>query len=169
APVRYLGLQNAPAEDIDPNDLFAAMTEDLLRDGDVDLAMQKAFRWGYEDAEGNHQEGLRDIMQRLRDDREELLDQAADEAAGDAPAPDAFSAENDAGADDDSAQRAEQMQQMERSLRAIENLDELQDIDPDLADTVLTDAERSWLDQWANMSGTLIAEGLVIEAGDRLD
>lgn len=59
---------------LDPDDLFDAMSEDLLRDGNMENAMRRAFRWGFRDPNGNSREGLRDLIERLRQQRQELLD-----------------------------------------------------------------------------------------------
>jgi uncharacterized protein with von Willebrand factor type A (vWA) domain len=152
---------------VDAGALFDAMMDDLLHDGDVDLAMQKAFRWGFDGEEGEKTPGLRDLTQRLRDERQALMDHAevagADQLAElQDPNPPADSAT-------DSMQIAGQMEKMERSLRALETLDDLQGLDPDLMDTMLTDQERSWIDQWSNMRGTLTGLGLTIEVGDHLE
>lgn len=173
SPTRYLGLHALPPDIMDADALFSAMTEDLLRDGNVDLAMQKAFRWGFEDDEATRHSGLRDIMQRLREDRQEML-QSAEPGESGSDADSGEMVELEAGLDhqdvvDDRRQVAAQMERMERSLRTIEGLDDLQNLDADLAESVLTDAERSWLDQWTNMRGALLDSGLVIEAGERLE
>ena len=61
-------------EALAPDDLMDSIAEDLLHHGDIDLALQRAFRWGYRDRDGNHQEGLRDLINRLRQERQEMLD-----------------------------------------------------------------------------------------------
>lgn len=168
SPVLYVGPGLVPAQAIDVHDLFNAMADDLIHDGDIDLAMQKAFRWGFRDEDGASSPGLRDLIQRLREDREHLLDQSAqlDDAM-----PDEIGqpAKPDPADHEEATQMAGKLEEMERSLRAIENIDELRELDPDLIAGVLTDQERQWLDQWANMQGLLEAEGLVIEVGDRLE
>src|SRR5690606_5396679 len=77
---RYMSLTPGNSRSPDPSTLFEAMKEDLISDGDVERAMQKAFRWGYEDEDGDHIDGLRDIMKRLREDREELLADETDDS-----------------------------------------------------------------------------------------
>lgn len=57
-----------------PDDLMDALSEDLLRHGDIDLALQRAFRWGFQSQDGQHAEGLRDLMKRLQQQRQEMLD-----------------------------------------------------------------------------------------------
>lgn len=57
-----------------PDDLMDALSEDLLRHGDMDLALQRAFRWGFKGQEGQHSDGLRDLIKRLQQQRQEMLD-----------------------------------------------------------------------------------------------
>jgi uncharacterized protein with von Willebrand factor type A (vWA) domain len=73
--VRYLQWDEANESPLDVNELFDAMAEDLIRDGDMDLALQKAFRWGFQMPDGSHMGGLRDLMQRLRRERQRMIDQ----------------------------------------------------------------------------------------------
>lgn len=73
--VRYIQWDEANESPLDVNELFDAMAEDLIRDGDMDLALQKAFRWGFQMPDGSHMGGLRDLMQRLRRERQHMLDQ----------------------------------------------------------------------------------------------
>lgn len=158
----------------DAESLFNAMTEDLLANGDVEQAMQKAFRWGFQDEEGEAIPGLRDIMQALREERAEL--QAAEEAAADAK--DAGARGDSEGVERDDRDDAEgldlsgrvaQIDQMERSLRQIQSLDDLHGLDPQLVDSVLDDDEREWIEQWTAMTGKLVDAGLVVEGARRLE
>lgn len=165
-PIRYVGAGSSGGSCLDANVLFDALMDDLLHDGDVDLAMNKAFRWGFEDEQGEKVPGLRDLMQRLREDVSDLPDTV------ESPGPDLHGEPDESsGALEGAEQQAriEQIEAMERSLRAIENLDDLKGLDANLMDSVLTNQERSWLDQWANMKGALTAEGLTIEVGDHLE
>ncbi|MGC4189892.1 MAG: VWA domain-containing protein [Thermomicrobiales bacterium] len=57
-----------------PDDLMDALAEDLLRHGDIDLALQRAFRWGFQGRDGLHADGLRDLIKRLQQQRQEMLD-----------------------------------------------------------------------------------------------
>jgi uncharacterized protein with von Willebrand factor type A (vWA) domain len=152
---------------VDADALFNALMEDLLHDGDVDLAMQKAFRWGFEGDDGEKTPGLRDLMQRLRDERQGLTERHPPDDRGNPE--ELQDSDASAGTAPDNLQFASQMEKMERSLRAVESFDDLQGLDPDLMDAVLTDQEKSWLDQWANMKGTLTGAGLTIEVGDHLE
>lgn len=160
----------------DADALFRAITEDLLADGDVEKAMQKAFRWGYTDEDGEEVPGLRDLVQGLRKEREEL-EQHVRPAAEDAPVDaedggEAGPAGEDAlqaGERQDVSGRVTQLQQLERSLRQVESLDDLNGFDPQLVDTLLDDEEKAWLDAWASMTGTLVDAGLVVEGAKRLE
>src|SRR5215218_3249438 len=51
-----------------------AMSEDLMQDGDVNRAMQRLFRWGFQRPDGEDVPGLQSLMQRLRDRRQEQLE-----------------------------------------------------------------------------------------------
>lgn len=156
--------------------LFQAITEDLLADGDVEKALQKAFRWGYTDEDGEDIPGLRDLMQNLRQEREELQQQgdpATESAATDAGdreevGPDGEEVPDDGEAMDVSG-RIQQLQQLERSLRQVESLDDLNGLDPQLVDNLLDDEEKAWLEAWATMTGTLVDAGLVVEGAKRLE
>lgn len=59
---------------IAPDDIMDALAEDLLHHGDIDLALQRAFRWGFQSQDGQHTDGLRDMLERLRKQRQEMLD-----------------------------------------------------------------------------------------------
>src|SRR5215211_7443869 len=56
------------------DDLMRAMSEDLMQDGDVNRAMQRLFRWGFQRPDGEEVPGLQGLMQRLRDRRQEQLE-----------------------------------------------------------------------------------------------
>lgn len=71
---------------VDANSVLDAISEDLMRDGNVDLALQKAFRWGMPQADGSYSQGLRDLLERLKQQREQLLEQFNfDSVLGDIP------------------------------------------------------------------------------------
>jgi uncharacterized protein with von Willebrand factor type A (vWA) domain len=71
---------------IDANSVLDAISQDLLRDGNVDLALQRAFRWGMPNGDGGFSQGLRDVMERLRRQRQELLERFDfDSVLGDIP------------------------------------------------------------------------------------
>jgi uncharacterized protein with von Willebrand factor type A (vWA) domain len=56
------------------DDLMRAMSEDLMQDGDVNRALQRLFRWGFQRPDGEDVPGLQGLMQRLRDRRQEQLE-----------------------------------------------------------------------------------------------
>ncbi len=60
--------------DLDPEALIRAAADDLLRDGDIDLALQRMFRWGGQTPDGQRIPGLRDLMERLRRQRAEAME-----------------------------------------------------------------------------------------------
>src|SRR3954447_5353130 len=56
------------------DDLMRAMSEDLMQDGDVNRALQRLFRWGFQRPDGENVPGLQGLLQRLRDRRQEQLE-----------------------------------------------------------------------------------------------
>ncbi len=56
------------------DDLMRAMSDDLMQDGDVNRAMQRLFRWGFQRPDGENVPGLQGLMQRLRERRQQQLD-----------------------------------------------------------------------------------------------
>ncbi len=56
------------------DELMRVMSEDLMQDGDVNRAMQRLFRWGFQRPDGEDVPGLQELMQRLRDRRQEQLE-----------------------------------------------------------------------------------------------
>ena len=71
---RYTLWDGSDDASLNPDDVMDALTEDLLRDGNLDLAMRRAFRWGMRNPDGSHAPGLRDLLDRLKKQRQELLD-----------------------------------------------------------------------------------------------
>ncbi|WP_419933292.1 hypothetical protein [Candidatus Poriferisodalis sp.] len=61
--------------DFDADSLFAEMTDDLLYHGDLNAALRRLMQQGFTDADGNRLEGLREMIERLRDRRKEMLEQ----------------------------------------------------------------------------------------------
>lgn len=156
----------------DAESLFNAMIEDLLVNGDVEKAMQKAFRWGYQDEDGEDIPGLRDMLQDLREEREALPRESEVGGVGgqgEGAGYDDSNEEADDSEGSDIGGRIEQIQQLERSLKQIESIDELHGLDPQLVDSVLDQHEREWIEQWMSMTGTLVDAGLVIEGTRRLE
>jgi len=68
----YLKWDGSLESTLSPDDLMDSLAEDILRDGNLDLSMQRAFRWGSPGMSGS---GLNDLLERLRQQRQELLDQ----------------------------------------------------------------------------------------------
>src|SRR5919202_1043287 len=69
---RWDGTQNLL--DFDADDLLAAMADDLMSDGDLQRALQRMLRWGAQNREGDRMPGLRDLLERLREQRRQQLD-----------------------------------------------------------------------------------------------
>ncbi len=61
--------------DFDADSLFAEMTDDLIYHGDLNAALRRLMQQGFTDADGNHLEGLREMIERLQDRRRQMLDQ----------------------------------------------------------------------------------------------
>jgi uncharacterized protein with von Willebrand factor type A (vWA) domain len=68
----YLQWDGSLESTLSPDELMDAISEDILRDGNLDLSLQRAFRWGSPGMDGS---GLNDLLDRLRRQRQELLDQ----------------------------------------------------------------------------------------------
>jgi uncharacterized protein with von Willebrand factor type A (vWA) domain len=69
---RWDGLQEPFG--LDADELMEAMSDDLLDDGDLWRALQKMFRRGAENQQGDRMRGLQDLMEQLRNRRRESLD-----------------------------------------------------------------------------------------------
>jgi len=67
---QYVEWDGTLENDLDPDDLIESLAEDILRNSNVDLSLQRAFRWG----NGMSGQGLNDLIERLRNQRQELLD-----------------------------------------------------------------------------------------------
>ena len=62
--------------DLDEDDLLAALSDDVLADGDLARALSRLWYRGFEDrAGGQRVEGLRDLIERLRGRRQQQLEQ----------------------------------------------------------------------------------------------
>jgi uncharacterized protein with von Willebrand factor type A (vWA) domain len=59
--------------DLDPDDLLAGLTDDLLAGGDLDDALRRLLRSGFRTADGEQVAGLRDLLDQLRRRRAEML------------------------------------------------------------------------------------------------
>ncbi len=61
--------------DYDAEELFKELTDDLLYHGDLNAEMRRLMQQGFEDQDGNRLQGLRDVINQLRERRQEMLDQ----------------------------------------------------------------------------------------------
>lgn len=59
--------------DIDANDLMDHLADELLKQGDVMRALQELFRQGLRSREGQQLTGMRDLMERLKNQRRQQL------------------------------------------------------------------------------------------------
>lgn len=145
--------------------LFDAIKDDVLATGDVELALQKAFRWGYDDPDQGQIEGLRQLTERLREQTRELRAEQGEEV-------DHQGAPREGIEPDDPrspAERIRQLDALQSQLRQIETLDDLDRLDPNLIDTLLTPEEQAWIEQWKKFTSMLVAEGYVANDGRRLE
>ena len=60
---------------LDPEDLLAALQDDLLANGDLSDALERLLRNGFELPDGERVDGLRDLLDQTRRRREDLLRQ----------------------------------------------------------------------------------------------
>ena len=60
---------------LDPDDILAALTDNLLETGDLSDALERLLRGGFETPDGERIDGLRDLLEQTRRRREELLSQ----------------------------------------------------------------------------------------------
>ncbi|HLN18198.1 MAG TPA: VWA domain-containing protein [Acidimicrobiales bacterium] len=60
--------------DLDADDLLSGLTDDLLAQGDLTDALRRMLRGGMRTADGERVMGLRELMERLRRRRQEVLD-----------------------------------------------------------------------------------------------
>src|SRR5258708_13653558 len=59
--------------DLDAESLLDAMSDDLLEEGDLWRALQRLFRQGTQNQNGQHMPGLQDLLQQLRQRRQQQL------------------------------------------------------------------------------------------------
>ena len=60
--------------DLDADGLFDQLTDDLLYHGDVNAALRRLMQEGMRDRNGERIEGLREMLERLREQRQQRLD-----------------------------------------------------------------------------------------------
>jgi uncharacterized protein with von Willebrand factor type A (vWA) domain len=69
---RWDGSQQLPA--LDADELMEALSDDLMDGGDLWKALQRMFRWGAQNQDGNRMPGLQDLLEQLRNRRQQQLD-----------------------------------------------------------------------------------------------
>ena len=69
---RWDGTQDSLVDDTDA--VLSQLTDDLLANGDLPEALQRMLNRGWRTPDGQHVEGLRDMLDRLRMEREETLE-----------------------------------------------------------------------------------------------
>lgn len=72
-------LREGQGADVDLSTALRAYADDLIGSGDPRLALERAFRWGYQGEDGEHVPGLQEHVQRLRHHRDRLLRRIEDE------------------------------------------------------------------------------------------
>ena len=70
---RWDGSQESAADDADA--VLSQLTDDLLANGDLQEALQRMLNRGWETPDGDRVQGLRDLLDQLRAEREDLLEQ----------------------------------------------------------------------------------------------
>jgi uncharacterized protein with von Willebrand factor type A (vWA) domain len=63
--------------DLDPEDLLAALGDDLLANGDLTDALERMLRGGFDLPDGEHIDGLYDLLEETRRRRDELMEQGS--------------------------------------------------------------------------------------------
>src|SRR5213596_1074633 len=66
------GTQEIPS--LDPDDILAGLTDDLMNFGDLQHALRNLLQRGMRDPMGQRMQGLRDLLQQLRQQRRQTLD-----------------------------------------------------------------------------------------------
>ncbi len=127
--------------ELDAEHLFSEMADELLYHGDVNSALRQMMQNGLMDRDGRDMEGIRDMMQRLRERRRDILENhdlggVFDDIAGSLRSV----VEQERQALDDLAQRGadsgdERQQQLQNDTAAMKNM-ELDMLPPDLAGQV---------------------------------
>lgn len=57
------------------DDLIDALADDLIADGDLRSALQRIFRWGTQNDQGDRLRGLQDLLEQLRERKQQQLSQ----------------------------------------------------------------------------------------------
>src|SRR5687768_6411350 len=66
------GTQEIPP--LDPDDILNALTDDLMNFGDLQHALRNLLQRGMRNPQGDRTQGLRDLLQQLRQQRRQTLD-----------------------------------------------------------------------------------------------
>ena len=61
--------------ELDADDVLQSLSDDLLNFGDLQQALRNMMQRGMRQPDGDRTEGLRDLLQRLRQQRRQALDQ----------------------------------------------------------------------------------------------
>src|SRR6266581_488969 len=69
---RWDGTQDFPP--LDPDDILAGLTDDLMNFGDLEHALRNLLQRGMRNPMGQRMQGLRDLLQQLRQKRRQTLD-----------------------------------------------------------------------------------------------
>jgi len=64
--------------DLDADALLEEMTDDLLYHGDLNAALRRMMQQGFQDRQGRDVQGMREMLERLRERRREQLDRYLD-------------------------------------------------------------------------------------------
>lgn len=59
--------------DFTADDVMEAISDDVLADGDLQRALQRLFRWGMDGQDGRQMPGIRDLIDRLKQQRQQQL------------------------------------------------------------------------------------------------
>ena len=60
--------------DLDADEVMAQLNDDLLYHGDLNAALRKMLQQGFEDRNGDRVQGLREMLEKLRERREQTLE-----------------------------------------------------------------------------------------------
>jgi uncharacterized protein with von Willebrand factor type A (vWA) domain len=60
--------------EVDADDVMAQINDDLLYHGDINAALRKLLQEGFKDKMGNDVSGMRELLEKLRQRREEALE-----------------------------------------------------------------------------------------------
>src|SRR5919205_1165171 len=61
--------------DLDADAILAEITDDLVHHGDVNAALRRLMQQGFQDRDGKHVQGMRELLEKLRKERKERLEQ----------------------------------------------------------------------------------------------